>query len=163
MDTMAIMSAIPMKYIHKVHPIAADDFFGGNQIKEFLMRYLVNATLIPRKKADNDEEIDPVKVMSNLLRKKRSIILYPEGSRGEAGVVSDFKKGIAYLIKENPQVNVIPVYLDKLYKTLPKGKRIILPYNCKIVFGDKISFNSHDISEIVNNCKQAINDLKFRF
>jgi 1-acyl-sn-glycerol-3-phosphate acyltransferase len=27
MDTMAIMSAMPSKYIHKVHPIAAVDFF----------------------------------------------------------------------------------------------------------------------------------------
>ena len=28
MDTMALMSAIPSRYIHRVHQIAADDFFG---------------------------------------------------------------------------------------------------------------------------------------
>ena len=37
LDTMAIMSAIPMKNVHKVHPIAALDFFGKNPIKKFLL------------------------------------------------------------------------------------------------------------------------------
>ena len=99
MDTMAIMSAMPSKYIHRVHPIAAIDFFGGTKLNKFLMKYLVNATLIPRKKANSDEDIDPIEVISKLLNKGRSVILYPEGSRGIPGVMSNFKKGIGYLIQ----------------------------------------------------------------
>ena len=64
------------------------------------------------------------------------MILYPEGSRGIPGVMSNFKKGLGYLIQRNPDVDVIPVYLDNVYKTLPKGKKIILPYNCSINFGE---------------------------
>ena len=87
MDTMAIMSAMPSKYIHRVHPIAASDFFGGNKLNKFLMKYLVNASLIPRKKANSDEDIDPIEVISKLLNKGRSVILYPEGSRGIPGLM----------------------------------------------------------------------------
>ena len=101
MDTMAIMSAMPSRYIHRVHPVAAEDFFGGSRFKEILMRYMVNATLIPRKKANSDEDIDPIEVMSNLLKQGRSIIIYPEGSRGVPGVMTDFKKGIGYLAIKN--------------------------------------------------------------
>ncbi len=160
MDTMAIMSAMPSRYIHRVHPVAAEDFFGGSRFKEILMRYMVNATLIPRKRANSDEDVDPIEVMSNLLKKGRSIIIYPEGSRGFPGVMTDFKKGIGYLVKRNPTVNVIPVYLDGLHKTLPKGKNLILPYNCRIIFGDSINFKSFELKDIVNDAEKAIHKVK---
>ena len=156
MDTMAIMSAMPSKYIHRVHPIAALDFFGGTKLNKFLMKYLVNATLIPRKKANSDEDIDPIEVISKLLNKGRSVILYPEGSRGIPGVMSNFKKGIGYLIQKHPEIDVIPVYLDGVHKTLPKGTSIILPYNCNIIFGKKIDFNSLDIDKIVLKSEESI-------
>jgi len=160
MDTMAIMSSMPSRYIHRVHPVAAEDFFGGSRFKEILMRYMVNATLIPRKRANSDEDIDPIEVMSNLLKKGRSIIIYPEGSRGVPGVMTDFKKGIGYLVKQNPTVDVIPVYLDGLHKTLPKGKNLILPYNCRIIFGNVINFDSFDLKDIINTAEKAIHKVK---
>ena len=158
MDTMAIMSAIPARYIHRVHPIAAEDFFGGSKWNRFLMRYLVNATLIPRKRPDSDKDINPVDVMSRLLKKGRSIILYPEGSRGIPGIISDFKKGLGYLIQENPDVDVVPVFLDGIHKTLPKGKNLILPYNCNIIFGETIKYTSMDIDHIIKKSEETFQD-----
>ena len=157
MDTMAIMSAIPSKYIHKVHPIAARDFFGGSLFKKILMRYLVNATLIKRDRTD--PENDPIDSMDKMLKKSRSLILYPEGSRGIPGVMSNFKKGLGYLIQRNPDIDVIPVYLDNVYKTLPKGKKIILPYNCSIIFGEPIKFNSYELEDILESSEKAMNKL----
>jgi len=159
MDTMAIMSSIPSRYIHRVHPIAAADFFGGSKLKEKLMRYMVNATLIPRKRAESKQEVDPIQVMSNLIEKGRSIIVYPEGSRGVPGVMTDFKKGIGYLINKHPHVDVVPVYLDGIHKTLPKGKNLILPYNCKIIFGDTIQFDSFQVDDIVKKSEFEFNKL----
>ncbi len=159
MDTMAIMSSIPSRYIHRVHPIAAADFFGGSKLKEKLMRYMVNATLIPRKRAESKQEVDPIQVMSNLIEKGRSIIVYPEGSRGVPGVMTDFKKGIGYLINKHPHIDVVPVYLDGIHKTLPKGKNLILPYNCKIIFGDTIQFDSFQVDDIVKKSEFEFNKL----
>ena len=159
MDTMAIMSSIPSRYIHRVHPIAAADFFGGSKFKEKLMRYMVNATLIPRKRAESKEDVDPIQLMSNLIVKGRSIIVYPEGSRGVPGVMTDFKKGIGYLINKHPHVDVVPVYLDGIYKTLPKGKNLILPYNCEIIFGDTIQFESFEVDDILRKCEDEFNKL----
>ena len=157
MDTMAIMSAIPSKYIHKVHPIAAVDFFGGSTVKKLLMRYLVNATLIKRDR--NDPNNDPIDSMDKMVKKSRSLILYPEGSRGTAGVMTNFKKGLAYLIQRNQDVNVIPVYLENIYKTLPKGKKLILPYNCSIRFGDPIKFESYELEDILTTSEKALKKL----
>jgi len=157
MDTMAIMSAIPSRYIHKVHPIAARDFFGGSLFKKILMRYLVNATLIKRDRDDPNN--DPIDSMDKMLKKSRSLILFPEGSRGIPGVMAKFKKGLGYLIQRNPEVNVIPVYLDNVYKTLPRGKNLILPYNCSIKFGDPIKFKSMEMDEILLSSEKAMQKL----
>ena len=157
MDTMAIMSAIPSRYIHKVHPIAARDFFGGSLFKKILMRYLVNATLIQRDR--DDPENDPIDSMDKMLKKSRSLILFPEGSRGVPGVMTKFKKGLGYLIQRNPEINVIPVYLDDVYKTLPRGKNLILPYNCSIKFGDPIQFKSMEMEDILLSSEKAMQNL----
>ena len=157
MDTMAIMSAIPSRYIHKVHPIAARDFFGGSLFKKILMRYLVNATLIQRDRDDPNN--DPIDSMDKMLKKSRSLILFPEGSRGIPGVMAKFKKGLGYLIQRNPEINVIPVYLDNVYKTLPRGKNLILPYNCSINFGDPIKFKSVEMDEILLSSEKAMQKL----
>ena len=157
MDTMAIMSAIPSRYIHKVHPIAARDFFGGSLFKKILMRYLVNATLIQRDR--EDPENDPIDSMDKMLKKSRSLILFPEGSRGVPGVMTKFKKGLGYLIQRNPEIKVIPVYLDNVYKTLPRGKNLILPYNCSIKFGDPIQFKSMEMEDILLSSEKAMQNL----
>ncbi len=158
MDTMAIMSAIPHRFIHKVHPVAARDFFGKNLFQKILMRYLVNATLI-RRDRDNKER-DPINDMDKMLKKKRSLILFPEGSRGIAGKMSDFKKGLGYLVQKNPKISVIPVYLENIYKTLPKGKRLILPYNCSIKFGKPIKFSSLEMNDILKTAKIELLKIK---
>lgn len=157
MDTMAIMSAIPSRYIHKVHPIAARDFFGGSLFKKILMRYLVNATLIQRDR--DDPENDPIDSMDKMLKKSRSLILFPEGSRGVPGVMTKFKKGLGYLIQRNPEIKVIPVYLDNVYKILPRGKNLILPYNCSIKFGDPIQFKSMEMEDILLSSEKAMQNL----
>ena len=158
MDTMALMSAIPSRFIHRVHPIAARDFFGGSLFSRILMRYLVNATLIRRDR--EDPERDPIDDMDKMLKKQRSLILYPEGSRGIPGKMSNFKRGLGYLVQRNPNINVIPVYLENIYKTLPKGKKLILPYNCSIKFGQPIKFNSLEMEEILKTAEKELLKIK---
>ena len=158
MDTMALMSAIPSRFIHRVHPIAARDFFGGSLFSRILMRYLVNATLIRRDR--EDPERDPIDDMDKMLKKQRSLILYPEGSRGIPGKMSNFKRGLGYLVQRNPDINVIPVYLENIYKTLPKGKKLILPYNCSIKFGQPIKFNSLEMEDILKTAEKEILKVK---
>ena len=158
MDTMALMSAIPSRFIHRVHPIAARDFFGGSLFSRILMRYLVNATLIRRDREDPDR--DPIDDMDKMLKKQRSLILYPEGSRGMPGKMSNFKRGLGYLVQRNPNINVIPVYLENIYKTLPKGKKLILPYNCSIKFGQPIKFNSLEMEDILKTAEKEILKIK---
>jgi 1-acyl-sn-glycerol-3-phosphate acyltransferase len=158
MDTMAIMSSIPIKNISKTHPMAALDFFGGNKIKKFLMRNLINATLIDRNPELQKEK--PIQIMDDILKKGRSLLLYPEGSRGISHNISNFKNGLAILIQNNPNIDVIPVYLKDIHKTLPKGSKLIVPFKCKIIFGQPIQFDSYDLNDILVKSQCSLIELK---
>lgn len=160
LDSMAIMSAIPAKNVHTVHPIAAEDFFGDGSVKEFLMVNFVNAILIPRRRAKNPGDADPINMMSDLLKNGHSIILYPEGTRGEPGIMQEFKKGLALVASRHPEVDVIPIFIDGLHRTMPKGFSLILPYNCKLIVGEPIAFESYEIDDILKASENAILNLE---
>lgn len=156
LDSMAIMSSMPMQIVHKVHPIAAEDFFGDKSTKEFMMKNFINAVLIPRNKPEKPGDPDPLQIMSDLLNKGESIILFPEGTRGEPGVMQKFKAGIALMVQRHPDIPVIPVYLDGLHKSMPKGINLMLPSNSKLYVGDAISFRSLDKDVILEDALDAI-------
>ena len=156
LDSMAIMSSLPLKMVHKVHPIAAEDFFGDKSIKEFLMKNFINAVLIPRKRPENPGDPDPLQIMSDVLDKGDSIILFPEGTRGEPGKIQDFKKGLALMVNKHPEIPVIPVYLEGLHKSMPKGIRLLLPSNSKLFVGNPIDFKSNEIEDILDDALVAI-------
>jgi hypothetical protein len=49
--------------------------------------------------------------------------------------------------------------LDNVYKTLPRGKNLILPYNCSIKFGDPIVFKSMEMEDILLSSEKAMQNL----
>src|SRR5215831_11186670 len=55
------------------------------------------------------------------------LILYPEGTRGMPGVMSELKAGVAYLARRYPKVPVVPVTLSGVERILPKGAVVPLP------------------------------------
>ncbi|MBM55003.1 MAG: hypothetical protein CMB32_00390 [Euryarchaeota archaeon] len=160
LDSMAIMSAVPMKSIHKVHPIAAQDFFGDGSTVEFLMKHFVNAVLIPRKRPKNSNDPDPLQIMSDVLDIGHSIIIYPEGTRGEPGVMQEFKKGIAMMVQRHPDIPVIPIFLDGLHRSMPKGVNLFLPSNSKLFIGEPINFSSNETELILEESLQGILEAK---
>ena len=160
LDSLAIMSAMPSAKVHRVHPIAAEDFFGDKTIKEFMMKHFVNAILIPRKRPEKPSDPDALQIMSDLLTKGDSIILYPEGTRGDPGVMQDFKKGIALIVQRHPDVPVVPIFLDGLHKSMPKGVSLFLPSNSKLYVGEPIEFKSLETKDILEDSLEAILNAK---
>ena len=43
--------------------------------------------------------------------------------------------------------------------SIPKGKNLILPYNCEIIFGDTIQFDSFQVDDIVKKSEYEFNKL----
>ena len=95
-----------------------------------------------------------------MLFRSSSLILFPEGSRGNPGVMTDFKKGIGILLKNNPDVPFIPVYLDGFGRVLPKDKTLIIPLICKVRFGTPLYPKSGNVDATLEEVKEAIMELR---
>ena len=55
---------------------------------------------------------DPLAPIVESLRSGESLVFFPEGSRGEAGVVAPFRTGIGRLARSLPGLLIVPVYLS---------------------------------------------------
>ena len=138
LDAMSLMTIVPSHRIHLTHSVAAQDFFGRSGFRSWSMKNLVNAVLISRAREERD--VDPIELLDAMLRQGHSLILFPEGTRGVPGVMADFKRGVGHLASRHPDIPVIPVYLDGLYRNLPKGRTLIVPFGGTLVMGDPMSF-----------------------
>ena len=135
LDTMTIMSSIPRRLIHKVKPVAAADHFGKTKFKTKLSNFFVNTLLIPRKRDKENPANDPINKMLKALDDGYSLILFPEGTRGEPEVQQTLKPGIALVLTQRPHVKYVPAYMKGMGKAMPKNDSLIVPFASSIVFG----------------------------
>jgi len=157
LDTVTILSALPMSQITKVHPVAAGDYFGKNKLTTFLTEFFVNSLLISRNK--NLAKRNALDDMDQLLKEGRSILIFPEGSRGEAEVVQDFKHGVSILLKKNPTIPFVPIFMKGMGKALPKGDPFLVPTQCDVKIGSPVyieNIEEKEISEITEIIKKHI-------
>ncbi|MBK8556692.1 MAG: 1-acyl-sn-glycerol-3-phosphate acyltransferase [Lewinellaceae bacterium] len=157
-DTVSIMAALPNHKRAKTRAVAAADYFGKSNFTGLLMSLFFNSILIKRKREQG--EVSAIDILDEHLKKGDSLILFPEGSRGRPGVISDFKKGIAILLQRNPNIPFIPVYLDGFGRVLPKDSFLILPLVCKVRFGNPAIAQRHDTDALLEEVKEAIFSLK---
>ena len=97
LDAMALMAALSWQQIDRTKPVAAGDYFGKTPIKKRLTEFFVNALLIPRSRPKEGETFpDPIQLMVNALGAGHSLIIFPEGTRGEAGKYRNLKKALVW-------------------------------------------------------------------
>ncbi len=159
LDAMSLMTIVPSHRIHLTHSVAAQDFFGTSGFRKWSMQNLVNAVLISRTKDGRD--VDPIELLDAMLNEGHSLILFPEGTRGVPGLMADFKRGVGHLASRNPGVPVVPVYLDGLYRNLPKGRTMIVPFGGTLVMGDALHFEGESINEITEITQKAIEKMAY--
>lgn len=146
-DSVAIMAALPNHKFKSTRAVAGDEYFGKSALSRWLMSFFFHAVLIKRQPDENDPSA--IDILDAELKKGKSLIIYPEGTRGTDGVVKDFKSGVAVLLKKNPEIPFVPVYLDGFGKVLPKNAYLIIPLVCKVRFGDPVYAKQQSVEEIL--------------
>ena len=157
-DTVSIMAALPKGKLKNTSAVAAADYFGKTSVAWYAMKLFFNAILINRNRQKGAPST--IDVLDGYLKRGKSFILFPEGSRGQPGVITNFKKGIAILLKKNPTIPFVPVYLDGFGRVLPKDKWLMIPLICKVRFGEALFPKSNDIDAILEEIKEAVVGLK---
>jgi 1-acyl-sn-glycerol-3-phosphate acyltransferase len=160
LDTMAMMASLPRKIIHKVKPVAAKDYFGKTKRRAQFSNYFLNTVLISRSSNDANGA-NPIRTMISELDNGYSLIVFPEGTRGEPEVMQPLKKGIALVLLERPEIPYVPVFMYGMGKSMPRGDGLIVPFNSKLHFGisEKIPVHSNK-DEIISHIEEKLLELK---
>lgn len=82
------------------------------------------------------------------LRAGKPVVIFPEGTRTEDGILHAGKPGLGYLVAES-QCQVIPVYISGTFNVLPIRSRWPRFYPVRVIFGKPLKF-----------CKNEENNLK---
>ena len=190
LDGLVIWSCLAPNIRPYVHPVAADDYWNKNRLRRYLSRRIFRAVLIPRhatkmafseSSIDNSEQVELTKeqpisndaavgtqnkvnaleLMQEILDQGESLIIFPEGTRGNGESIQEFKAGLWHLSRKNPNVQLVPIYLENLNRVLPKGSRLVVPVICSAIFGAPIESTTEEESkqEFLVRAKSALEEL----
>jgi 1-acyl-sn-glycerol-3-phosphate acyltransferase len=154
-DTVALWSALPPDLRARTRPAAAADYWGSSAIRRTIALDGLNAVLIDRKRAD--PQSDPLRPLYEALERGESIIIFPEGTRTAQPLPGPFKSGLYHLAQRFPAVELIPVYLENLHRSMPKGTFFPVPLICAVRFGAKLPcFEGEDKSVFLERARNAV-------
>jgi 1-acyl-sn-glycerol-3-phosphate acyltransferase len=153
-DTLVIVAALPAELRAKTHPVAALDYWGASALRRFIAVECLNAVLIDR---SGRSSTDPLRPPAELLARGHSLILFPEGTRGDDGTVARFRSGLYNLAQRFPQAELVPVYLDNTRRVMPKGSFLIVPLICTARFGAPLASDpSEDRDRFLARARNAL-------
>jgi 1-acyl-sn-glycerol-3-phosphate acyltransferase len=145
LDAAILMGLFPLRRLAHVHPVAAADYFGKSWLRRTLAMLLMNGIPIDRRPAPGFDALGPV---ADKLREGESLIFFPEGSRGEAGVVARFRPGVGRLVHLVPGLLVVPVFLSGPERIWPRGQ-IPVPLNSDAVVGRPRTYSTEGDARVI--------------
>ncbi len=159
-DTLVLLSLIPLRRLKEVRPVAAADYWTKNRLIYAVVSFLFNVLPIPRRPSLRD---NPLRIMEKALDEGYSLVIYPEGTRSYGESLGPFKGGVAYLIERRPDLTILPVFISNTWKVLPKGHLLPLPLFVEVAIGEPMRFSGKERREdILNTLYRAVSDLKDR-
>ena len=140
LDTLVLMSLLPLKTLPMLLPVDAADYFLKNKALAWFATNIIGIIPISRRGEGRGENSDPLAGCYTALDRGDILILFPEGTRGTPeGSMGEFKKGIQILAQNQPDMPVCPVHLHGLSKIFPKGAILPLPFCCDVQVGSSLT------------------------
>lgn len=157
-DTLIIMSLFSSFGLLKVRPIAAEDYFCNTKFKERFFKSLIGVIPIKRHIGRTRKE-ELFKDINEALKNNEIVIIYPEGTRGNDNTLAEFKTGIAHIAKMNPDVPVIPLYINGPDKILPKAEFLLVPFISDIYIDDALYYDNTSAKLFTQKIRDKIENL----
>ena len=160
LDTMTLMASLPASIVHKVRPVAAKDHFGKNKFMAWFSNLFINTLLIERKKEGKEFDEHPVDKMVEALDKGYSLIVFPEGSRGEPEREQELKPGVGLVLAQRPEIKYVPAFMKGMGNAMPKGDNLLVPFNSSLRFGKPASIDTPAVNAILQQIQDDFDNLK---
>ena len=154
LDTIVLWSSLPKEIRSHTRPVAAKDYWVKGAIRRRIAIEELNVVLVDRRRTEHSDPLEPLR---ECLREGSSMIIFPEGTRRPQAIPSEFRSGIWRLAREFPNVELIPVYIENLYRAMPKGVLIPVPTVCSVRFGAPLPFTPEDPKEeFLTRAREAV-------
>lgn len=139
LDAVVMASALPARYRHRSVVVAAADSIFKRRWEARLAQVTVDAFPIPRGGGARPH----LEYLKELLGRKWSVIIFPEGRLTSTGAIGTFRKGAAVLAMD-VGVPVVPAYLDGMYEVMPRFRRVPRPGSVTVTFAEPMAAESSD-------------------
>jgi long-chain acyl-CoA synthetase len=161
-DGFAIVTSLPFRLFWNLYSIGWQAYFTGP-----LGLFARLAHVIP---IDRETYLQKALGMAAyVLRKGKSLLVFPEGGRSYDGELMEFKKGVGILALEL-NLPVVPAYIEGAFDVLPRGKKWPKFREVRITFGKPVypsdlnfSRKPKDIDDyqfFVNELREKVKQLK---
>jgi len=158
MDTIVLWAALPRSLRANTRPVAAKDYWDKPGIRGQIARDELNVVMIDRSR--DDPNADPLEPLRDALEHGFSLIIFPEGTRAAQSRPGLFKSGLYHLATEFPQVELIPVYIENLHRSMPKGAIVPVPIICTVRFGSALALRTgEDKDAFLARARDAVIEL----
>lgn len=162
LDALVIWAALPYAIRQRTRLVAAQDYWDAGFIRRYISRKLFNAILIDRENVGIRNT--PINMMLDGMEDYYSIVMFPEGGRGDGEIIGEFKSGLYHMGRKRPDLELIPVYLDNMNRILPRGRTLPVPMLSRIVFGPPLWLEKDESKEnFLARAREAVLQLKDRF
>lgn len=171
LDFVLIWAALPPHLRAMTRPVAAKDYWDRPGIRRYLGVKVFNAVLVDRQpiqwgaRGPGGEAagapLSAIDVLLEGLGEKHSLIIFPEGTRGDGTTIAPFKSGLFRMAKARPDVDLIPSYINNLNRVLPKGEFVPVPMLASVSFGEPMRVGeSEEKSAFLDRARNAILELR---
>jgi 1-acyl-sn-glycerol-3-phosphate acyltransferase len=159
LDAIVLWSALPANVRELTRLVAAKDYWTKGRIRRYLAAVVFNAILIDR--TEIKVHHSPIDLMIREIGERFSLIVFPEGGRGDGQEIGEFKSGLYYLGKKRPDLELIPVHIDNMNRILPRGKLLPVPLLSCVSFGPPMWLESGESkNQFLARARSAVRRLK---
>ena len=140
-DLILMWAALPEELRSITRPIAARDYWTKTRFKKWITTAVFHAIYVDRVKTS---EQDPLEPLMEALTNGDSIILFPEGTRGNQEEPQSFKSGLYNLAQKFPHVVLVPAWINNVQRVMPKGEVVPVPILCSVTFGAPVALQADE-------------------
>ena len=144
-DLVLIWAALPRDLRAVTRPIAARDYWTKTPFRQWITTRVFNAVYVSRERSANEDPLEP---LIEALGRGDSIILFPEGTRGNAEEPQPVKAGLFNLALRFPQVVLVPTWINNVQRVMPKGEVVPVPVLCSVTFGAPVRVEQGEVRRV---------------
>lgn len=163
LDGFNIVAALPSKIFKDLYLVGFQKYFTGT-FREIFARL---AHVIP---VDPETYLNKaLQLAAYVLRKEKSLVIFPEGGRSYDGEMMEFKRGVGILSIEL-NIPVIPASIKGSFEALPRGAKWPKFTEIEITLGEPLYPSEMDMSRkpkdideyqfFVNELREKVRELK---